>query len=159
MTKERAPLSLDAALARIAGQLPGSWVQMAEITGYVEGTVRGWGDEARPEKINIPAAIALDLAYQQHGGTDQPIYDSYGLALSLARTEHFADPFCILRLALDVVRESGDAEAALLEAAMPDATGADRREAQRQLVEAMEAMKRALLDLERRDPPRAIAPP
>ncbi len=159
MTKERVPLSVDGALARIAGQLPGSWALMAEITGYQERTVRAWGDNDRDEQINLPAAVALDIAYQQHGGVGRPLFDVYGYLLGLAQVEHFAQPFDILRHAVDVVRESGDAKAALLEAALPDASADDRRRAQRELLEAIEVMKRALLVLDRRDPPRITPPP
>ena len=38
-------------------------------------------------------------------------------------------------------------------------TDADRRDAQREIIEAIEAMKAALLNLERQTPPRLVAPP
>lgn len=156
MTKERAPLSIDGALARIAGKLPGGWAQMAAITGYHERTVRAWGDGDREEQINIPAAIALDNGYQAAGGAGRPIYDAYGCLVGAAERDRFAEPFDILRHAVDVARESGQANSALLEAAMPDATDADRREAQQELIEAIEAMKIALLRL---NPPHIDVPP
>lgn len=159
MTKDRAPISIDGALARIAGLLPGGWAEMARITDYNERTVRSWGDVDRDEQINLPAAIKLDLAYLAAGGQEKPLYETYGYQLGLSMRERFADQFDILRLAADVVREVGEAQTALLEASLPDATQVDRREAQREILEAMEVMKRAMLELERREPPRATAPP
>lgn len=159
MTRERAPLSLDAALARIAGQLPGSWADMAQLTGKAERTVRGWGDADRDEQINLPAAITLDLAYQAAGGAGLPCYEAYGYMIGAAQRGRFANAFEILALAASVIRESGQAEAALIDACLPDATSGDRREAQRELIDAIEAMKRALIVLEQVDPPRVTGPP
>ena len=104
MTKDRRPLSIDGALARIAGQLRGSWAEMAVVTGYHERTVRGWGDIDREEKINLPSAIALDLAFQKNGGVGRPLYETYGYLLGLSQQEAFADSFDLLRAAIDVVR-------------------------------------------------------
>ena len=159
MTKDRAPLSVDGALARIAGMLPGGWAEMAHLTGYAERTVRAWGDVDREEQINLPAAIKLDIAYLAAGGEDKPLYETYGYQLGLSIKERFASSFDILRLAVDVVREVGEAQTALMEACLPDATRLDRREAQRELLEAMEVMKRAVLNLDLPELPRAAAPP
>ncbi|CAM5279797.1 hypothetical protein [Sphingobium scionense] len=165
MTLSRPPLSLDAALARIAGQLPGDWERMAALTGYQKRTVQKWGafdvasDEGEARDIPMRAAIVLDIEYRRAGGAGRPIYDAYGYLLGVDEEERFADAFDILRHAVDVVREVGQAKAALLEAALPDATDADRRDAQREIIEAIEAMKAALLNLERQTPPRLVAPP
>lgn len=156
MTKTRTH-SVDGALTLIAGTLPGAWEQMAQITGYHERPVRGWGDPDREEQINLPAAIKLDLAFQAEGGAGQPLYDAYGYLVGLAREDRFCGLFDILRAAIDVVREMGDAKTALMEAALPDATDEDRRDAKREMLEAIEAMKRAMLRLEPK--PRIITPP
>mgnify|MGYP006879913525 CR=1 FL=1 len=42
MTKLRDPLSLDAALAKVAGQVPGDWKTLAAIAGRTASTVRSW---------------------------------------------------------------------------------------------------------------------
>lgn len=145
MTKLRAPLSIDAALARIAGQVPGGWAAMARSTGYVERTVRKWGDPEDEAEINLSAAITLDLLFQQSGGQGRPIYDTYGLLIGACVAERFVDQFDLLRCAIDVAKETGDAEAALLRLALPDATPADRRTAQAELIEAIDLLKGALL--------------
>lgn len=159
MTKDRAPISIDGALARIAGLLPGGWAEMARITDYNERSVRSWGDVDREEQINLPAAIKLDLAYLAAGGQEKPLYETYGYQLGLSMRERFADQFDILRLAADVVREVGEAQTALLEACLPDASQADRRVAQREILEALDVLKKALINLDRSEPPRATSPP
>jgi len=81
MTKRRAPLSIDTALARIAGRVEGGWSGMATVTGRKERTVRNWGDPDTPEHIPMDAAIALDLAYVEQGGEGAPIYECYSAIL------------------------------------------------------------------------------
>jgi hypothetical protein len=148
MTKERRPLSVDSALARIAGQVPGSWAQMARTVGYAERTVRKWGDEDADERVNIPAAIALDILFQQHGGSGQPIYEAYGYLIKASVAASFADQFEILRRAVVVATETAQAQSALMRVALPDATDNDRRIAQRELREAIEVLQGCLLSLE-----------
>ncbi|MCW2366561.1 hypothetical protein M2336_002779 [Sphingobium sp. B1D7B] len=148
MTKVRRPLSIDAALARIAGQVPGGWKAMGEAVGYEERTVRKWGDEDQDGEVNVPAAIKLDLLYQKHGGEGRPIYDVYGLMLGAAVAEAYTDQFEILRRVINVVKETGEAKAALVRLSLPGATEADRRAAQREVIEALDELKNILPLLE-----------
>lgn len=145
MTKPRAPLSIDAALARIAGQVPGEWRAMADHVGYAERTVRKWGDAEDEAEINLKAAIALDALFQQNGGEGRPIYEAYGLLVGACAAERFVDQFDLLRCAIDVAKETGDAEAALMRLALPDAGAADRLVAQRELMQALDSIRAALL--------------
>ena len=139
----RAPLSLDAALARIAGLIPGSWEKMGELTARKERTVRNWGDPDTSEKIPIDCAIALDLAYREAGGDGAPIFECYAAKLDAAGMTHFADQIALGRHTADVIKEGGDAHAALVRAAQPGATGQDRATALREVEEAIEALLRA----------------
>jgi hypothetical protein len=142
MTKRRPPLSIDAALARIAGQLEGGWETMATATGRKDRTVRNWGDPDTPEQIPLDCAIALDLAYQEAGGEGAPLWEAYTLKLELAEIERFADRHALGRRAVDVIRECGEAGSALVAASLPGATQAEREAALRELVEAFEVIKR-----------------
>ncbi len=144
MTKERAPLSLDSALARIAGQLPGSWAEMAVIAGRSESTVRRWGDEAQPEQLTMPAAIAFDIAYERAGGVGRPIFETYALQLDLSREDAFSGEIALAHQLGTVMRESGEAHQAMLLATLPSATAADRRNAIRELKEAMQEKATAI---------------
>lgn len=147
MTKRRAPLSIDTALARIAGQLPEGWAGMAQLTGYAERTVRAWGDIDREEQINMPAAIALDIAFQAAGGTGAPIFEAYGDMVRVAAAEAFADKQQLLRAAMDFMAENGEAELALLEATRPDAGPAELANATKQLLDVREDVDELLAGL------------
>lgn len=144
MTKHRAPLSIEQALARIAGQLPDGYADMARRTGHQPGTVRAWGDPDRRERIAVDDAIALDIAYQEAGGTGAPIHEAYTHQLELAHLSHFASRISLGRHAVDVIKEGGEAHAALVRAAQPGATPEDRRHAEVEIGEALETLKRAL---------------
>lgn len=152
MTKVRPPLSVDAALARIAGQLPGGWDQMAALTARKVRTVRNWGDPDTPEQIPIDCAIALDLAFEESGGEGYPLYEAYTLKLEFAQAAYFADSHTLLRRTAALIKEGGEAHSALVRASLPDATEADRRAARRELAEAFEEIKHVLPLLEPVDP-------
>lgn len=141
MTKPRAPLSIDAALARIAGQVPDSWAGMARAVGLQERTVRKWGDEDAEGEINVKAMIALDKLFQQHGGTGFPLYDAYGRILGASLQASFSDKFELLRRLVAVAKETGDAEAALIRYALPDSSETERSSALREVVEALDALQ------------------
>ncbi|EPR09893.1 hypothetical protein M527_07150 [Sphingobium indicum IP26] len=152
MTKRRAPLSIDAALARIAGQLEGGWQEMATVTGYGERTVRGWGDVDREEQINMPSAIRLDVAYQAAGGIGAPIFEAYGDMVRAAQAEAFGDRQELHLEAIRLIKENGEAETAVLEAALPGAGPAEEAKAQKELLEVRSFVDRLLLRLGRKPP-------
>lgn len=144
MTKDRAPLSIDAALARIAGKLPENYKDMARITGRMDRTVRNWGDPDTREQIPVDCAIALDLAYIAAGGTGAPIFEAYALKLELAEASRFGDRHQLLRHAQDVAKETGEANAAIIGAAHPGATKADRSRALAEANEARQALDKVI---------------
>lgn len=148
MTKLRAPLSIDAALARIAGQLPGGYEEAADLTDCRARTVRKWGDPDAPEEISLRRAITLDLAYVAAGGEGYPLHQAYTHQLEVAEAEHFADRFDLLRRTAALIKEGGEAQAALARLCLPDATEADRRVALRELAEAFELTRQLLSLLE-----------
>ncbi|HKY80855.1 MAG TPA: hypothetical protein VJM09_05215 [Sphingobium sp.] len=152
MTKRRAPLSIDAALARIAGQLHGGWTEMADVAGYVERTVRAWGDVDREEQINLPSAIRLDIAFQAAGGTGAPIFEAYGDMVRAAQADAFGSKQELHREAIALIKENGEAEMALLEAALPGSGPAEEAKAQRELLEVRSFVDRMLLRLGRKPP-------
>jgi hypothetical protein len=148
MTKARAPLSIDAALARIAGQLPGGYDEAAQVAKRKVRTVRNWGDPDTPEQIPLDCAIALDLAYEAAGGEGYPLHETYGAQLQLAEATHFATRFDLLRRTAALIKEGGEAHAALARLCLPDSSDADRRLAHRELAEAFEAIAQVLPLLE-----------
>ncbi|WP_439569080.1 hypothetical protein [Sphingopyxis sp.] len=144
MTKARAPLSIDAALARIAGQLTNGFDDMARVAGRQVRTVRNWSDPDTAEQVPVDCAIALDLAYIAAGGSGAPIFEAYALKLELADAAKFGDRHQLLRHAQDVARETGEANAAIIGAAHPAATKTDRARALAEATEAREALNQVI---------------
>jgi hypothetical protein len=147
MTKRRPPLSVDAALARIAGQIDGAWVEMGVITSRSESMVRAWGDPARREKIPVEDAIMLDLAFRAAGGEGAPIFETYAHQLNVEGGTWFADQVALGRYAAEVIRECGEAGSAVVLSAQPGASAAQRRQALREVEEAIGVLNRARLML------------
>lgn len=152
-TKPRPPISIDAALARIAGQLTGSWAEMAEVTGYQERTVRRWGDfdaqpdEAEARDIPMRTAVKLDIAYQAAGGTGAPILEAYADLVKVAAAEAFACKQQLFAATMGFMAENNEAELALLEATKPEAGPAEIANAKRQLLDAREDIDEILAGL------------
>lgn len=147
MTKRRPPLSVDAALARIAGQLERGWPEMAEVTSRSEAFVRAWGDPDRREKIPVEDAIMLDLAFRAAGGDGAPIFETYAHQLEAEGGAWFADQIALGRYAAEVIRECGEAGSAVVLSAQPGASAHQRREALREVEEAIGVLTRARLML------------
>lgn len=152
MTKLRAPISIDTALARIAGQVAGGWDAMADHVGYQVRTVRAWGDADRNEQIPLPAAIALDILFQQHGGVGAPLYEAHGDMVRIAAGEAFGDKQELRRQTIDFMRETNEANLALLEAAEPDASDAEQVIATKQLLDVRQWADKLLTRLGRKPP-------
>lgn len=144
MTKVRPPLSIDAALARIAGRLPGAWAEMAGVAGRHESTVRRWGDPDQPEQMTLVAAIALDLAYSRAGGEDRPLFETYKLQLDVAREDAFADEIALARRTCTLIRESSQAHEAMVLATLPSASRQEREAAVRELEDVMREVTGAI---------------
>ncbi|PZQ56246.1 MAG: hypothetical protein DI555_06430 [Novosphingobium pentaromativorans] len=143
MTKRRAPLTIDAALARIAGQLEGGWNAMAEsLGGKSPSIVRAWGDPDRREQIPLCDAIALDVAYREAGGDGAPLFETFAYQLDEAGMFRFADEIALGRLAALVIRECGEASSHLVLSAQPGADVADHRLTLGHVDEAIDAYQR-----------------
>lgn len=147
MTKHRPPLSVDAALARVAGQLERGWDDMADLTRRKIGLIRAWADPARRERIPLEDAILLDLAYRKSGGLGAPLFECYGTQLQVEGLEWFAEEVALGRHAAQLIKECGEAEAAVVLASQPGATSRERREALVQVEEAMTVLARARMML------------
>jgi hypothetical protein len=144
MTKFRPPLTVGDAIIRIAAQLDGGFREMAQVANREERTVRNWSDPDTPESIPVDCAIALDLAFAAAGGTGTPIFEAYGFQLKDAAAARFADQQQLLRLAQSVAKETGEANTAILGAAQPDASAADRRAALEEIGQAIGVLKDAI---------------
>lgn len=159
--KARPPLSIDAALSRIAGQLPGAWAEMGAIVDRAEHTVRAWGDHHKPDVIPLPLAVALDVAFRKAGGIGAPLRDTYDAMLDAAMAEQFGDQIELAKATAHAIKEVGEAEHALILASLPDATddmiAAAEREAEQGLV-ALNTAAATVKRLRRRRRPQSQPP-
>lgn len=149
MTKLRPPLSVNAALNRIAGQVDGDWLTMAEAIGKKERTVRNYSDPDTPEEISARDAIALDILFQQHGGEGAPIFETYALQLETERAEVFATQAEIARRVQRSIKENAEAAQAQIACFVPGADAADYTRAIRETEEAITADTNTLAALKR----------
>lgn len=155
VTKVRPPLSIDGALGRIAGLLPGAWKEMAEVVGKSETVVRRWGDHDAPDQIPLPCAIALDIAYQRAGGDDRPLFETYALQVQVARESAFAAEIDLARRVCALIKEGSEAHQAMIIASLPAATAAQRQQAIKELEDVAREVTSAIASLSGR----ATGPP
>lgn len=153
MTRRRPPLSIDAAIARVMDQL-GGWQAVADVAGKTPRTCEKWGafdiaDPEDPDARDIPmrAAVKLDIAYQDAGGVGAPILEAYARLVDAAGIEAFGDKHELRRDSLDFLRETNEANIALLEAAEPGAGEAEIAIAQKQTLDVVQKGKSLLMKL------------
>jgi len=143
-------MSIDTALARIAGQFPNGYKDLARVVDRHEATVRAWGDADKPDQqMPLPAAIMLDIAYMREGGQGRPLFETYALQVEVEREKAFASETALAQRACVLIREGAQANEAVVLASLPFATPRDRvtaiKELQDVIREATSAI--ALLDL------------
>jgi hypothetical protein len=152
-------MSIDAALARIAGHLPGAWCEMAAVAGRTEHTVRAWGDPAKADAIPLPCGVALDVAYRKAGGVGAPIRDAYETLLDAAMAEEFGDQIELAYATANAIKEVGQAEHALILASLPGATDETIAAAEREAQEGLVALNTAAATVKRLRRRRRAKPP
>lgn len=138
MTKSRDPLTFEDAVTKIAAEI--GWDGCAAAVGKTERLVRYWSDPDEDREPSITQALKLDAAYRAKTGSNlAPMLSVYAHKLGL-------DGFCpetgaaLIHLAAKVARETGEAAAAAMEAALPGATQSTRATAIREIDEGIEAL-------------------
>jgi hypothetical protein len=145
MTKVRPALSFEAAIAKVAGHI--GWVVVAQICNRSERTVRSWSEVEIPGAITMDAALALDAAYAAAGGDGAPFLRCYALRLQADTIAAQASTDELARKTVAAIKEGGEAHAALVAATRPGATAADRAIAEKEVVEAVDALTNTLATL------------
>ncbi|WP_294353828.1 hypothetical protein [uncultured Sphingomonas sp.] len=135
MTKQRPPVSIENTLYRVLGEL--GIDRAAGVTGREAHYLRGLSDHDRREQLTVRDMIALDVACREAGDPTFPFYETVGLLLKEASAERLADAAAIGRHAQVTARESGEALAAIMAAAI--AAGTDPKLIDNALREAEEA--------------------
>jgi len=160
MTKVKAPMSIDAAIARIAGQFPDGYKDLARLMGCHESTVRAWGDDNKPDqRLSLAAAIALDIAYVREGGEGRPLFETYALQVNVAREKAFASETALARRVCVMIREGAQANEAMVLASLPFATPRDRLTAIRELHDVIREATSAIALLDMPEEDLVEAPP
>ena len=144
MTKHRAPLSFDAALARIAGQVPGGFEALAIRSNRKERTVRNWGDPDTTEHVPIDIAVDLDLLFAEHGGDGSPFLEAFAHQREQLELVRHCDRIALGARAAELIKECGEAGSALVIASQPNASPRQRAMARAELTEAHEVIKHTL---------------
>ncbi len=138
MTVACQPLSIEDALRHVLKALGPK--QAAAIVGRDTHYVRSLSNPQSRYRLAVSDKIQLDLAYDaKFGGF--PIHDAASVILD-ARRARQAAPSCLSVHVADAALETGQAIAAMIAAAMPNATIADRNAAAREWQEAQAALTR-----------------
>lgn len=110
MTKARPPLTFYRALSRIADLI--GWDGCAAVCEKSEWTMRKYADPDAEREISLRDAMRLDMAFARAGGDGAPLLQAYALRLEVESLRD--DDGCIVGLAREAARESGEAIDALL---------------------------------------------
>lgn len=154
MTKEKAPLTFEDGLARISGKLAGGMAELAQLAGRQSSTCYEWMNPDKAD-LSVPVHIAvnLDIAYLEAGGGTPPLFAAYEHQLGRVAEQRLACRIELARRAVDVIREGGEAHAAIMAATLPDATPESRRTARSELGQALQAIQDILPLLDDRPAP------
>ncbi|MGY2732364.1 hypothetical protein [Sphingomonas sp. UYP23] len=142
MTKERRPVTIENTLFKVLGKI--TIERAAELTDREPGYLRSLSDPNSRYRICVEDAVLLDVEYRAQGGLNFPLYETYGQLLEAANAERFSDAAALHLQAVEVIREGGQAHAALVTASLPGATEADKRAAAKELEEAADAISATL---------------
>jgi hypothetical protein len=148
VTKLRAALTYELALTKVAGLI--GWPRCAEVLAVAERTVRNWSDPDAAANIRMDAAEALDIAWQQAGGTGAPFLEVYATRLKAALVDCLGSAEAIADAAAAAAKEGGEAVSWAIRASRPNATEADYIAAEREIEEAIEANTGALAAIRNR---------
>lgn len=141
MTKERDPLSIEQALRATIDAI--SMARAVEVTGRTPGYLRELSDPDKRGDLTCRDAVLLDAEHEAQLGT-RPITDMLRCQLDARRPDLITGNTALIEATIEMVRESGDAHAALIAATAPGATPATRRHAVREVIQAVNAKRRAL---------------
>lgn len=144
MTKLREPLTYQHTLTRVAALL--GWDRCAAVCGVSERSVRNWSDHDCETEIRMIDAERLDRAFLEHGGDHAPFQRLFTLRLDITAREVTAG--AMANLASVAAKETGEAVAAMIEAAANSTSASARRKARCELQEALDALKNGIAALD-----------
>lgn len=154
MTKQRPPLSIENALFQVLGRI--GIDEAARLTSRSTDYLRSLSDPENRYRLTCEDALTLDDAHQALTG-ERPIYETMGLMIEARNATRFTDLAELRRRTIDVLREAGEAHAALVAATCDGATEKDLsnfiREGEQSLAETTSAIAAAKAMLDARQHP------
>lgn len=157
MTLPRETLSIENALMRVLGAL--QIEHAAEVTGRKIHYLYAIVNPNKREQLTVLDMIKLDIAHMRTPTGGAPLFDTVSTIIHAVRAEIYADAVALGAAAVDVIREGGQAHAALCKVSQPNATDRERRAALRELEESQLetakaiALLTAMIDERERRPP------
>ncbi|PTR08900.1 MULTISPECIES: hypothetical protein [unclassified Novosphingobium] len=145
MTKLREPLTYQHTLTQVAAVI--GWDRCGAVCGVSGRAVRHWSDHDCETEIRMIDAERLDRAFMDHGGTYAPFHRLLSLRLEIA--SHAPGDVSLAEIAAEAAKESGEAVAALIDAALHPSDPAARRRARKEGEEALAAITDGLAALDR----------
>ncbi|PKP92255.1 MAG: hypothetical protein CVT77_09530 [Alphaproteobacteria bacterium HGW-Alphaproteobacteria-16] len=144
MTKRREPLTYQHTLEMVATAI--GWERAGALCGVTGRAVRNWSDHDCEQEIRMIDAERLDRAFMEQGGTYAPFHRLLSLRLEIASRE--TESRDLATHAATAAKESGEAIAAMIAVSgnLDDPTA--RREARRELQQAIDAMTDGIAALE-----------
>jgi len=132
VTKERDPGTMEDALLRVLGKL--GMEAACAATRRQDHYLRAVSDPDKPtQNLTVPDMLALDEAYIAVGGIGAPLWETAGRLLKARCTTQFADAAALGQVGKDMVREGGEAFAAMFDVTQPG--GGDRHARRKALKE------------------------
>ncbi|MCP3729284.1 hypothetical protein M9978_02485 [Sphingomonas sp. MG17] len=154
MTKARPPLSIENALYKVLGRI--GIERAAEVTSRGADYLRSLSDPDNRYRLTCQDMLALDDEHQVLTG-ERPLYETLGLMIDARNAARFSDRAELRRLTVPVLKEAGEAHAALA-AATCDGAGAVElrnfvREAEQSVAKITQAIGAAQAMLEAQQQP------
>jgi len=145
MTKRREPLTYEATLTEVAAVI--GWDTCGAICGVSGRAVRLWSDHDCETEIRMIDAERLDRAFVERGGGYAPFHRLMALRLDIAAQDGLGQS--LSEIAMGAAKEAGEAVAALIKAGSQPDSPAARREAKKEVREAIETLTEGLATIER----------
>ena len=145
MTKRREPLTYEATLTEVAAVI--GWDTCGAICGVSGRAVRLWSDHDCETEIRMIDAERLDRAFLERGGGYAPFHRLMALRLDIAAQDGLGQS--LSEIAMGAAKEAGEAVAALIKAGSQPDSPAARREAKKEVREAIETLTEGLATIER----------
>jgi hypothetical protein len=145
VTKVREPLTYQLTLTKVAALI--GWDNCGAICGVSERSVRNWSDHDCQTEIRMIDGERLDKAYLAAGGTYAPFHHLLELRLEIAVRDASARE--LTSVAASAAKESGEALSALIGAAQNVGCRDTRRNARREVEEAIASLTDGLAALDR----------